>query len=145
MVPRDLVSLIRARPKPAVRRRHECAACKQRFATRELAVLGAPVVVKRDGRREAFSQEKLRSGVRKAFACRQVSLEHLEQLVEQIETRVRRMRRAEIPSHIIGNLTMEELRKVDELAYVLFASVYLPLTDLESVREEVERLLDQRR
>jgi transcriptional repressor NrdR len=127
-----------------VRRRRECAACQRRFTTFERAVLAVPMVVKRDGRREAFSRDKLRMGIRKACACRPLSTEQAERLVERVEARVRRTRKAEISSRAIGDLVMQELCEVDEMAYVLFASVYLPLADLESVREEVERLLDRR-
>ena len=124
-----------------VRRRRECIVCERRFATLERAVLAVPVVVKRDGRREAFDGDKLRQGICKACACRPVSTEQIELLVERVEARARRTRKTEISSRAICDLVMQELREVDELAYVLFASVYLPLTDLESVREEVERLL----
>ena len=102
------------------------------------------MLVKWDGRREAFDRDKLRQGICKACACRPVSTEQIELLVERVEARARRTRKTEISSRTIGDLVMQELREMDELAYVLFASVYLPLTDLESVREEVERLLDGR-
>ena len=100
------------------------------------------MIVKRDGRREAFDSDKLRQGIRKACACRPVSAEQIEMLAERVEARARRTRRTEISSRAIGDLVMQELREIDELAYVLFALVYLPLTDLESVREEVEQLLE---
>jgi transcriptional repressor NrdR len=127
-----------------VSRRRECAACQGRFGTFERAVLAVPMVVKRDGRREVFDRDKLRQGIRKACACRPVSTEQIQWLAERVEARTLRRRKAEISSRTIGDLVMQELREVDELAYVLFASVYLPLTDLESVRAEVERLLDRR-
>jgi transcriptional repressor NrdR len=107
-------------------------------------MLAVPVVVKKDGRREAFDRDKLRLGIRKACACRPIPAEQIALLIERVEARVRRTRKAEISSRTIGNLVMQELRDKDKLAYVLFASVYLPLGDLESIREEVERLLDQR-
>jgi transcriptional repressor NrdR len=106
-------------------------------------VLSGPLVVKRDGRREGFDREKLRQGIRKACACRPNSTEHTERLAERVEAGVWRTRRGEISSRAIGELVMKELIEVDSVAYLLFASVYLPLTDLEDVRHEIERLLDQ--
>jgi transcriptional repressor NrdR len=102
------------------------------------------MVVKRDGRREEFDPDKLAMGVRKACAKRPVSMEDLEKLVDQVESEVQRLGKAEVQSRIIGDIVMERLKDIDELAYILFASVYLPLTDLESMKEEVDRLLDRR-
>jgi transcriptional repressor NrdR len=102
------------------------------------------MVVKRDGRREEFDPDKLALGVRKACAKRPISMEALEKLVDQVESEVQRMGKAEIPSSVIGDMAMERLKELDELAYILFASVYLPLTDLESMKEEVDRLLARR-
>lgn len=127
-----------------IRRRRECTACEKRFTTYERVVLSNPMVVKRDGRREEFDPEKLALGVRKACAKRPVSMEDLERLVDQVESDVQHMGKAEVPSHVVGDLVMERLRELDELAYILFASVYLPLNDLESMKEEVDRLLARR-
>jgi transcriptional repressor NrdR len=127
-----------------IRRRRECGACEKRFTTYERVVLSNPMVVKRDGRREEFDPDKLALGVRKACAKRPISMEDLEKLVDQVESEVQRMAKAEVPSSVIGDLVMERLKGLDELAYVLFASVYLPLTDLESMKVEVDRLLARR-
>jgi len=127
-----------------IRRRRECIDCQRRFTTYERVVLSNPMVVKRDGRREEFDPDKLAMGVRKACAKRPVSMEDLEKLVDQVESEVQRLGKAEVPSRIIGDMVMERLKDIDELAYILFASVYLPLTDLESMKEEVDRLLDRR-
>ncbi len=127
-----------------IRRRRECISCEKRFTTYERVVLSNPMVVKRDGRREEFDPDKLAHGVRKACAKRPISMEDLERLVDQVESEVQRMGKAEISSEIVGDLVMERLRDLDELAYILFASVYLPLTDLESMKEEVDRLLTRR-
>jgi transcriptional repressor NrdR len=127
-----------------IRRRRECGACEKRFTTYERVVLSNPMVVKRDGRREEFDPEKLALGVRKACAKRPISMEDLEKLVDQVESEVQRMGKAEVPSSVIGDLVMERLKELDELAYILFASVYLPLTDLESMKVEVDRLLARR-
>jgi transcriptional repressor NrdR len=127
-----------------IRRRRECDVCERRFTTYERVVLSNPMVVKRDGRREEFDPEKLALGVRKACAKRPVSMEDLERLVDQVESEVQHMGKAEVPSRVVGDLVMERLKELDELAYILFASVYLPLTDLESMKEEVDRLLARR-
>ena len=127
-----------------IRRRRECTDCRERFTTYERVVLSNPMVVKRDGRREEFDPDKLASGVRKACAKRPVSMEDLEKLVDQVESEVQRLGKAEIASSVIGDMVMRRLEDLDELAYILFASVYLPLTDLESMKEEVDRLLDRR-
>lgn len=127
-----------------IRRRRECASCHKRFTTYERVVLSNPMVVKRDGRREEFDPEKLALGVRKACAKRPVSMEDLEKLVSQVESDVQRLGKAEVSSRVIGNMVMDRLQELDELAYILFASVYLPLTDLESMKEEVDHLLARR-
>jgi len=127
-----------------IRRRRECSNCEKRFTTYERVVLATPMVVKRDGRREEFDPDKLALGVRKACAKRPISMEALERLVDRVESEVQRMGKAEIPSQAIGNLVMERLKELDELAYILFASVYLPLNDLESMKAEVDRLLERR-
>lgn len=127
-----------------IRRRRECISCEKRFTTYERVVLSNPMVVKRDGRREEFDPDKLAHGVRKACAKRPISMEDLERLVDQVESKVQRMGKAEISSQVVGDLVMERLKGLDELAYILFASVYLPLTDLESMKEEVDRLLTRR-
>jgi transcriptional repressor NrdR len=118
--------------------------CGKRFTTYERVVLSNPIIVKRDGRREEFDPDKLAVGIRKACAKRPVSMEDLERLVDQVESEVQRMGKAEVPSYVIGDVVMARLKELDELAYILFASVYLPLTDLESMKEEVDRLLDRR-
>ena len=127
-----------------IRRRRECLSCEERFTTYERVVLATLMVVKRDGRREEFDPDKLALGVRKACAKRPISMEALERLVDQVESEVQRMGKTEIPSQVIGNLVMERLKELDELAYILFASVYLPLNDLESMKAEVDRLLERR-
>jgi transcriptional repressor NrdR len=102
------------------------------------------MVVKRDGRREEFDPDKLALGIRKACAKRPISMEDLERLVDQVEAEVLHIGKAEVQSRVIGDLVMEKLRILDELAYILFASVYLPLKDLESMKDEVDRLLARR-
>ena len=127
-----------------IRRRRECRSCSERFTTYERVALSNPLVVKRDGRREEFDRDKLAAGVRKACAKRPISLEDLERMIDQIEAHIYRLGKTEIASQAIGNLVMDKLQELDELAYILFASVYLPLTDLESMKKEVDRLLERR-
>lgn len=127
-----------------VRRRRECDACGQRFSTMERAILTTPLVNKRDGRREEFDRQKLLSGLRIACARRPVSAEALEQIADRVEYAIRQTGRAEVASHTIGDIVIDELRKLDEVAYIRYAIVYLGLSDLESVRAEIDRLRAQR-
>jgi transcriptional repressor NrdR len=109
----------------------------------ERAIMTAPLVVKRDGRREAFEREKVLSGLRVACARRPVSAGDLERLVDRVEDRVCRMGRTEITTRAIGDLVIEELKALDPVSYVRYAIVYLGLEDLEAVRSEVNRLLEE--
>jgi len=110
----------------------------------ERAILTTPLVVKRDGQREEFSHEKLLSGLRTACARRPVSAGDLERLVDRVENRIRQMGKTEIPSRVIGDLTIEELEALDPVSYIRYAIVYLGLEDLEEVRAEIDRLLGER-
>lgn len=132
-------------PQGNVRRRRECASCEQRFSTVERAILTNPLVVKRDGRREEFEPEKLMSGLRIACARRPISAEHLDRVVERVEYAIRQTGRTEVPSQMIGDIVIEELRKLDEVAYIRYAIVYMGLRDLESIREVIDQLRAQRR
>lgn len=127
-----------------VRRRRVCKACEQRFSTVERAILTTPLVVKRDGQREEFNHEKLLSGLRTACARRPVSAGDLERLVDRVENHIRQMGKTEIPSRVIGDLTIEELKTLDQVSYIRYAIVYLGLDDLEAVRGEIDRLLGER-
>jgi transcriptional repressor NrdR len=128
-----------------IRRRRECVHCQRRFTTYERVALNNPMVVKRDGRREEFDRDKLAVGIRKACAKRPISMEDLERVIDQIEADIYRLGKAEITSQAIGDVVMNRLRDLDELAYILFASVYVPITDLESMKQEVDRLLERRK
>jgi transcriptional repressor NrdR len=127
-----------------VRRRRVCKSCGQRFSTVERAILTTPLVVKRDGRREEFNHEKLLSGLRTACARRPVSADDLERLVDRVENHIREMGKAEIPSRVIGDLVIEELKALDPVSYIRYAIVYLGLEDLEAVRAEIDRLWGER-
>ena len=128
-----------------VRRRRECEDCERRFSTLERAILTSPLVIKRDGRREEFDGQKLISGLRIACARRPISAEDLERIVERVEYAIRQTGRTEIPSHVIGDIVIDELRQLDEVAYIRYGIVYLGLSDLESIRNEIERLRANRR
>ncbi len=128
-----------------VRRRRECTDCSQRFSTVERAILTTPLVVKRDGRREEFEPGKLESGLRIACARRPISAPAIERIVERVEYAIRQTGRTEVPSQLIGDIAIEELRKLDEVAYIRYAIVYLGLKDLESIRAEIDQLRAQRR
>ena len=128
-----------------VRRRRECEDCSQRFSTLERAILTSPLVIKRDGRREEFDAHKLSSGLRIACARRPVSAEDVDRIVDRVEYAIRQTGRTEVPSHIIGDIVVDELRQLDEVAYIRYAIVYLGLTDLEAIRNEIERIRSHRR
>ena len=127
-----------------IRRRRVCQKCKQRFSTVERAILTTPLVIKRDGRREEFDPAKLLSGVRTACARRPVSAGDLDRLVDRVQERLREMGKTEIPSRVIGDLVIEELKALDPVSYMRYAIVYLGLDDLEAVRGEIDRLLEER-
>jgi transcriptional repressor NrdR len=123
-----------------VRRRRECLICKERFTTYETAELALPRIIKRDGRRDVFDEEKLRSGVLRALEKRPVSLDQVENAVSRIIHKARASGEREIPSKQVGEWVMEELHNLDQVAYVRFASVYRSFQDIKEFREEVSRL-----
>ncbi len=123
-----------------IRRRRECLACKSRFTTLETLVLQYPVVVKKDGRRESFSKEKILRGLQAATQKRPVSQSQLEILVDQISSWAIQKGESEILSSLIGKKVIAELRHLDDVAYVRFASVY---RQFHHVREFVETLEDE--
>jgi len=127
----------------SIRRRRECKRCGRRFSTMERAIPTAPLVVKRDGRREPFEREKVLSGLRVACARRRVSAGDLDRLVDRVEDSVARMNATEISTRAIGDLVVTELRALDPVSYVRYAIIYLGLEDLEAVRAEVNRLLEE--
>jgi transcriptional repressor NrdR len=128
-----------------IRRRRECLSCAERFSTFETAELVMPVVIKGDRRREPFDETKLRAGMEKALEKRPVSREDLEEAVGRISHKLRALGEREVQSRALGEFVMEELRHLDEVAYVRFASVYRSFQDLEAFREEIERLRRHRR
>lgn len=123
-----------------IRRRRQCIACGERFTTTETVQLSAVLIVKKDGRREDFNREKLLSGLRRACTKRNVSAAQLELAAADIEARITADGRPEVPSPFVGELAMDCLRKLDQIAYIRFASVYRAFTDIESLKEAVEAL-----
>ena len=123
-----------------IRRRRECMECKARFTTYETAELSLPRVIKSDGRRETFSDDKLRGGIVKALEKRPVEMEKVDSAVNRIKRRVRESGEREIDSRRIGDLVMDELRALDQVAYVRFASVYRSFQDVTAFQEEIRRL-----
>lgn len=127
-----------------IRRRRECEECHRRFTTYEKVEEAPLVVVKKDGRRERFDPQKILAGLLKACEKRPVPSERLSALVTDIEKELRAQGDQEVESRVIGEMVMDRLRGVDEVAYVRFASVYRQFGDLRRFVEEVQRLLGER-
>lgn len=130
-----------ARKERSIRRRRECKDCGKRFSTMERAILTAPLVVKRDGRREPFDRDKVLSGLRVACARRPVSAGDLERVADRVESHVRELGKTEVSSRTIGDVVIDELKSIDPVSYIRYAIIYLGLEDLGAVRGEVNRLL----
>ncbi|MGC6406608.1 transcriptional regulator NrdR [Bisgaard Taxon 45] len=125
-----------------VKRRRECGNCHERFTTFETAELIIPKVIKNDGTREPFNEEKLRRGIHHALEKRPVSEDDVEKAISYIIHRLRTTGEREIPSKLVGTLVMEELKKLDKVAYIRFASVYLSFDDINQFSKEIEKLRD---
>lgn len=125
-----------------IRRRRECLKCGQRFSSYERPILATPLIVKQDGTREEFDREKVARGVRISCAKRPVSAADIERMIGQIESQLQKMGKAEVSSRVVGDLIMAGLKDMDEVAYIRYAIVYLGLTDLESIRNEINHLLE---
>jgi transcriptional repressor NrdR len=123
-----------------IRRRRECPKCKQRFTTYERLAPVSLFVAKRDGRREPFDREKLYSGIYKACAKRPISDDQVQEIVNRVENELYGLGRAEVDSEIIGQMVMDELRDLDEVAYVRFASVYRRFKDIDGLAAEIKEL-----
>jgi transcriptional repressor NrdR len=123
-----------------VRRRRECLSCAERFTTYEVAELVMPRVIKQDGSREPFDEDKLRAGFARALEKRPVSVENVEGAINSIKHALRATGEREVQSLDLGELVMEHLKKLDQVAYVRFASVYRSFQDIAEFRDEIERL-----
>jgi len=127
----------------AVRRRRECISCAKRFTTYEYVEKVPLMLIKKDGRREPFSREKLITGIELSCKKRPVSREKIEKIVEKIESEVISLSKKEIPSHEIGEKIMIELKKIDEIAYVRFASVYKQFRDKDDFIKELKNMFEK--
>jgi len=123
-----------------IRRRRECSSCATRFTTYERVEAARLVVVKRDGTRQEFDRPKLASGLRKALTRRPVPDGAAEQAADEIEAELRAAGSSEVPSSRVGAMAMEQLRTIDQIAYIRFASVYQSFEDLEDLKREVDTL-----
>ena len=123
-----------------IRRRRACSECGERFTTFEAAELLLPRVVKSNGDREPFNEEKLMSGVMKALEKRPVSSEAIDNMLNQVKDTIRASGEREVPAKWIGELMMEALKNLDEIAFVRFASVYRHFKDLDELRHEIDKL-----
>ena len=123
-----------------VRRRRECTQCNERFTTYEAAELLMPRLIKADGTRQPFDDDKLRAGIHRALEKRPVSIEEIEACISRIKHCLRATGERELPSRQVGEEVMAELRKLDEVAYVRFASVYRSFQDSNEFKAEIERL-----
>lgn len=125
-----------------VRRRRECEICGQRFSTYERTILNTPLIIKRDGTREEFDRDKLVRGIRISCAKTPVTAADIESLVNEIESFLQQVGRQEVSSRVIGDKVIERLRNLNHIAYIRYAIVYLQLTDLHAIRDEINHLLE---
>ncbi|WP_019026604.1 transcriptional regulator NrdR [Colwellia piezophila] len=123
-----------------VRRRRECLACHERYTTFENAELVMPRIIKRDGSREPFNEDKMRSGISRALEKRPVSMEQIELAVNKLKSQMRATGEREISSEMLGDLIMAQLKELDKVAYLRFASVYLSFEDISEFADEITRL-----
>jgi len=127
-----------------IRRRRECLQCNERFTTFETAELVMPRIVKNDASRQPFDEQKLRNSMLKALEKRPVSSDKVDAAVVHVCQKLRSLGEREVPSRRVGELAMEELHSLDEVAYVRFASVYRSFQDVDAFREEIERMRHRR-
>ncbi|MCK3657544.1 transcriptional regulator NrdR [Pasteurellaceae bacterium Pebbles2] len=125
-----------------VRRRRECAHCHERFTTFESAELLVPRVIKSDGSREPFNEDKLRRSLQHAVGKRPVSEDDIEKAIGRITHQLQAKGEREVPSKLVGNLVMDELKQLDKVAYIRFASVYLSFEDINEFSNEIEKIKD---
>jgi len=126
-----------------VRRRRECLTCSERFTTYETAELLLPRLIKQDGSREPFNEDKMRQGILRALEKRPVSMERIEAMITQIKHALQASGEREVPSRTVGEEVMRQLKAVDHVAFVRFASVYRSFQDLNEFRAEIERLAEE--
>ncbi len=125
-----------------VRRRRECTKCHERFTTFESAELVMPRIIKSDGSREPFNEDKLRNGLLRSLEKRPVSIEQTEMVINKLKSQLRATGEREVPSEMLGTLIMTQLKTLDKVAYIRFASVYRSFEDIREFGEEIARLGD---
>ncbi|MGF1752854.1 transcriptional regulator NrdR [Vibrio makurazakiensis] len=125
-----------------VRRRRQCLACSERFTTFESAELVMPKVIKSNGNREPFNEEKMVGGLQRALEKRPVSADSIELSISTIKSQLRATGEREVPTEMIGNLVMDQLKELDKVAYIRFASVYRSFEDIREFGEEIAKLED---
>jgi transcriptional regulator NrdR len=123
-----------------VRRRRQCVECNERFTTFEVAELIMPNVIKSNKVREPFNEDKLRNGIKRALEKRPVSFDAIEDAITRIKSKLRATGEREVPAKLIGNFVIEELKKLDKVAYIRFASVYFSFDDIEQFSNEIAKL-----
>ena len=123
-----------------VRRRRECLACHERYTTFETAELVMPRIIKNDGSREPFNEDKMRNGLVRVLEKRPVSVEQVELSINKVKSKLRATGEREVSSELLGNIIMEQLKELDKVAYVRFASVYRSFEDIREFSEEIARL-----
>jgi transcriptional repressor NrdR len=121
----------------SIRRRRRCASCDKRFTTYETAEVRIPAVVKATGERQEFSRDKLRAGFRKALHKRPVSMELMDEAIERVVQKLLALGEKEVPARLIGDLVMNELKRLDKVAYIRFASVYRAFQDVDDFRDAI--------
>jgi len=124
----------------SVRRRRECQACEKRFTTYERVELQMPMIVKQNGNRTAYDREKIRNGFMRALHKRPVPTEYVDAAINRIEQRILALGEREIPSRVIGELVMRELKKMDDVAYIRFASVYEDFQRVDDFRDAIQQV-----
>jgi len=123
-----------------IRRRRECLKCAKRFTTYEKAVLEDIYIIKKDNRREKFIREKLENGIHRAFEKRPVEKNKIDKMINEIEEQIRKTGKKEIKSSMIGELIMKKIKKIDNVAYIRFASVYRDFQDINDFKREIREL-----
>ena len=123
-----------------IRRRRECLKCKKRFTTYETIAKTDLFLIKKDGRREKFEKDKLSQGINKAFEKRPVSTDKIRKMINEIEEQLRRKGKNEVKSALLGEIVMKKIKKIDNIAYIRFASVYRDFQDIKDFKKEINEL-----
>lgn len=123
-----------------IRRRRECLKCRKRFTTYERIEPAEFYVIKKDGRREKFSREKLEGGIEKAFEKRPVSKERIDKMIQELEDALRKKGKKEIKTTVIGDMVMAKIKRIDKVAYIRFASVYRDFEDIKDFRQALKQI-----